>query len=352
MSQSLETPRMSDPTQAIRLAGMVHGVVHTQLLFVAAKLGLADLLSEGGLSIEELARRTGTRPARLHRVMRALASLGVFVEDQPRHFALTPLAEPLREDHPSSLKAFAVMMGSEWHLRGWGSILHAVRNDESSFRHVFGTELFEYLNRHPEDAAEFNSAMAFTSGRLADAICRAYTFEGMELIADVGGGEGVLLSAVLKSHPRLKGLLVDLPSVAAAARARMQSEGLADRCAVVEGDFFAGLPSGADLYLLKYIIHDWDDADAVRILKTCREAMPPHGKLLVVDAVMPDGAATFRKTWADIEMMVLLPNGRERTEAEFQALFSAAGLRLTRTIPTRAEVSLLEGVPADRNPPS
>ena len=208
-------------------------------------------------------------------------------------------------------------------------------------------ELFEYLQEHPQAAAEFNDAMTFTSQKQADAVSQAYDFSRAGTVVDVGGGHGFLLSSLLKANAALSGILFDLPSVASTARKLLCNAGLEKRCQVMEGSFFAGVPQGGDLYVLKYIIHDWDAADALRILKNCRKAMTPNDKLLVIDAIVPSNNPSFGKTWADIEMMVLLPNGRERTEAEFCDLFQRSGFVLRNIFPMRSELSIIEAVPAD-----
>jgi hypothetical protein len=336
-----------DPTLMIKLAGRVHGIVHTQLIYVAAKLGLADLLNGGTMSVEKLAKATQTIESRLYRIMRALASIGIFAESQPGYFKLTPLAELLRTDSPDSMRDFAIMMGSPWHAGAWANILHSVTQEESSFRGLYQTELFEYLQENPQAAAEFNQAMTFTSQKQAGAVSQAYDFSGAGTVVDVGGGHGFLLSSLLKVYDGMSGILFDLPSVASEARKFLGMAGLGKRCQVIEGSFFSGVPKGGDLYILKYIIHDWDGEDALKILNNCRKAMNPSNKLLVIDAVVPLKKPSFGKTWADIEMMVLLPNGRERTEAEFCDLFQRSGFELCNIIPMRSELSILEAIPKD-----
>jgi hypothetical protein len=329
---------------AVQLARRIHGVMHTQLIFVAATLGIADLLAGGARSVAALADATGTAESRLYRVLRALASLGIFVESPARHFALTPLAEPLRADAAHSVRDLAILMGSEWHLRGWARILESVYAERPAFEAATGTSLFEYLRGHAADDAVFQRAMTRASRTQSDAIAEAYDFTGAASVVDIGGGHGFLLSCLLRAHPELRAVLLETPAAAEAARRRMAAEGYADRCTVVAGDFFTAVPAGADVYVLKHIIHDWDDQDAARILVNCRGAMGPTSRILVVDAVMPMQGPSFEIASADIQMMVLLNNGRERTEAEFAALFSRAGLRVARIVPTRSPLSIVEGV--------
>ena len=316
--------------------------MHTQIIYVAAELGIADLLKEGRQSVTYLASATSTIESRLYRVLRALASIEIFVEAEPGYFENTPLAEPLRSDSPNSMREFAVMMGAHWHASGWANILHCVRNDESAFRGIFQKDIFEHFRAHPKDAADFDHAMTFTSRKQISAVCQAYDFSSARTIVDVGGGHGYLLTRILEAYPALSGILLDRPEVASMARSWIKDQNLDSRCQVMEGSFFDEIPQGGDIYILKYIIHDWDDEEAVRILTNCRNAMTPGSKLLVIDAVVPTSNPSFGKTWADIEMMVMLPNGRERTEAELGMLLKEANLRLNRIVPMRSELSIAE----------
>ena len=331
---------------ATQLVEMILGKARTQLIAIAAELGIADLLVDGPRSIEELAETAGAHAPSLYRVMRALASLGVFAEIQPRVFALTPLAELLRDDAPGSLRSYAVMHGSECFFRPWSQLLHGVRTGESAFEKTFGTGLFDYLQQHPGESAAFNDAMTSISRQQAVAVCDAYDFSDFGTIVDVGGGHGLLLGAILKAHPSAMGLLHDLPSVVEGARASIEAEGLNDRCRIVGSDFFRDVPGGGDAYIMKFILHDWDDVRAGKILKNCREAMAPGGRALVLEAVIPPGDAPFVGKLGDINMLVLTQGGRERTEAEFGDLFASAGLRLTRIVPTASHVSVIEGATA------
>jgi hypothetical protein len=345
---------MTAPTQpgpgevagTVTLWRRIHGLVQTQLLFVAARLGIADLLADGGRPVEELARLTGTIESRLYRILRALASMGVFAESKARWFEMTPMAQLLRSDHPESLRNLAIMMGSNWHVRGWANILDGVRSEESPLGRTLGEDMFDFFGRNPLEASVFDEAMACVSTRQADAICRAYDFPQSGTVVDVGGGSGLLLFAILAANPGLSGILFDRSAVVAAARAFIQARGLNARCRAVEGDFFASVPPGGDVYVLKYIVHDWGDSEASRILGNCRRALNRDGRVAVIDTVVAERAPTFEQTSLDIEMMVIRASGLERTEAQFSALFRAAGLRLTRVIPTRSGLSVVEGIPA------
>jgi len=331
-----------DSFSPIRLSNMIHGMFYTQLIFVAAKLNLADLLKDGGKPIKELALATGTLELRLYRMMRALASVGIFTESKPKYFELTPLAELLQSGSPGSQKNLAIKMGSKWYLHAWANILHSVQQEKSAFDD--NADLFEYLQNHPADAAVFNHAMTFTSQMQAAAICHAYDFSGVKTIVDIAGGYGFLLSVILKAHPTLKGMIFDKPYVIKTVRARFKADGLDQRCRIIEGDFFDSIPEGSDVYILKHVIHNWDDAHAVTILKNCRKAMKANSRILVIDAIIPVKNPSFKEIWSDIEMMVMLSNGRERTKSEFKNLFDQAGFKLNKIIPTSSELSIIEGI--------
>jgi len=339
-----QTPKQTkaNPFDVIRLVNKIHGTIHTQLIFAAAKLGIADLLSDGVKSVEQLAQATGTIEDRLYRVMRVLASIGIFAESTPRHFELTELAEPLQTDSSSSLRNLAIMLGSKWHVGAWTNILHCLENRESAFEGVHNISLFDYLQDHPEDAEVFNNTMTTTSQKQAAAICSAYDFPDKGTVVDVGGGHGYLLSQILRTRPNLKGILLDSPSVVKNAGPFLESEGLTGRCKIKGGNFFERVPQGGNIYILKHIIHDFDDDEALTILRNCCSVMTPNDRIIVIDIVLTKENSSFLKSWMDVEMMVLL-NGKERTKAEFQGLFSRAGLNLNRIIPTRSEDSIVEG---------
>ncbi len=322
---------------------MIAGFWLSRALYLAAKLGLADLLKEGPKSSKDLAQRTGTHAPSLHRVLRALASVGVFTEDTQGRFALTPLAETLRSDVPGSLRAFTISELGEDHYPAWGEVMHSVRTGEIAFDHLFGMDVWRYRAQHPEEGRIFDEAMASFSSVVNAAIVASYDFSAIDTIMDIGGGDGSLIASILKANPGMKGVLFDLPHVSAGAQRRIEAEGLADRCEIVAGDAFTAVPSGGDAYLLKWIIHDWDDARSVAILKNCHRTMPPHGKLLLVEAIIPAGDRPSFHKFMDLNMLVMT-GGRERTEAEYRGLLDAAGFSLRTIIPTQTEMSVLEAV--------
>jgi len=339
---AIATAEQPLPPEAF-LTQLVFSALLTQALYVAAKIGLADMLAAGPRPIGELAAATETHENALYRVLRSLAGVGVFQETEPRVFALTPLAEPLRSDAPNSIRNGAIFMGEEWHWRVWGDMLYSVRTGKPAWGHVHGAEVFDYFAGHTEQAEIFNRAMTDMSQVTAPAVVAGYDFSGIRTLADIAGGHGYLLSQVLKSNPDMKGILFDVPPVIAGAEALLEREGVAGRVEKVTGDFFASVPAGADAYIMKHIIHDWDDARATKILQNIREAMPSDGKVLIVETVVPEGNEPHYSKLLDLEMLSS-PGGVERTAGEYRELLAAAGLRLTRILATTTPFSIVEAV--------
>jgi hypothetical protein len=337
-------PDAESPSSAAVLRRMIDGYRFTQLLYVVAKLGIADLLHDGPKHSEELAQAVGAHPRTLYRVLRALASLGVFAEDEAQGFHLTPLAQLLRTDVPESLRALANFYGEEWIWHAEGALLYSVRTGKAAFHHVHGMSPFDYYRQHAEAAAGFNAAMTSLSGHELAAIIAAYDFAGMATIVDVGGGQGALLAEILKTWPHVRGILFDLPAVVESAQPFLTAVGIAERCTCVAGDFFQRLPGGGDAYILKRVIHDWEDAQAAAMLTQCHRAMPAHSRLLLMERVIPPGNTPSVGKLADMTMLVHY-GALERTEAEFRGLLEAAGFTLVRIIPTQTSLSIIEGVP-------
>lgn len=334
------------PAEAV-LTQMLAAPLVTQALRVVAELGIADQLAQhGAQSVDELAAATGAHAPSLYRFMRALASCGVFAEmtgGGERVFELTPLAELLRADVEGSLRDLAIFMGADWHWQVWGDAMHSARTGKVAWEHVHGAEVFPYFAEHKGAARVFDNAMTSLSKMVAKAVVAAYDFSTVGKLADIAGGHGSLLAAILRANSHMKGLLFDVPQVIADAPTHLTAEGVLERCELAAGDFFASVPEGADAYLMKHIIHDWDDARAISILKNCHRAMPEEGKLLLVEMVVPPGNEPHFGKIQDLEMM-LSPGGLERTEGEFRELFAAAGFELTRIIPTASPMSVIEGV--------
>jgi hypothetical protein len=282
-------------------------------------------------------------------VLRLLVTAGVLTEDDMGRFALTPIGDCLRAGVPGSVRAAALLFGGITE-RAWGELLYSVETGEPAFRRIFGKDSFAYLAEHPEEAANFDAAMSTFTAPIATIVAAAYDFSGIRHVVDVGGGNGTLLAGILNAHPSLKGTLFDLPQVVERARARLREFGLADRCDTLGGDFFVEVPAGADAYLLKHVIHDWDDDRAVAILQNCRKAMPPAAKLLVVEGVYPpriDQSEASRGAASNDVNMLVCTGGRQRSEAEFRSLYAAAGFALSRIITTDLPyASIVQGVPA------
>ena len=316
----------------------------SQALYAAAELGIADLLVGGPRSADDLATATGAHAPSLYRVLRLLASEGVFAETPDGRFALTPPAEALRRDAPGSLRPMVLFGAGETLWRSSGHLLHAVRTGKPAFDQVHGVDFFEYFRRHPDEWALFDQVMTSHTAPVTRAVAAAYDFSPFGTIVDVGGGRGALALGLLEAYPHLRGIVFDQPEVAAGARQAIEAAGLAGRCEAVGGDFFAAVPEGGDAYLVKFILHDWDDERCVAILRACRRAVPADGRLLVIELLIPPGdAPSFAKS-QDVNMLVNL-GGRERTEAEYRALYAAAGFALTRTIPAQGELHVIEGLP-------
>jgi SAM-dependent methyltransferase len=320
---------------------MLTGTWITQALYVVARLGLADILWHGPRPVEDLASATGTDPKALYRLLRALASLGVFAEEDGRHFALTPLAECLRGDSPESQRPTAILAGKVFH-KALGEMSYSVETGRPAFEKVYGRTYFEYLNGDPELSRLFDAMMGGIHGGETATILDAYSFSDVRVLADLGGGNGSVLEAALRKYPALNGILFDLPGVADRARARFQCADLTGRSSVVGGDFFEFVPDGADVYLLRHIIHDWDDESAIRILRNVRRVLRPGGKLLVIESVIAPGNEPSFGKLLDLAMLANV-GGQERTEQEYDELFDASGFRLSRVIATRAEISVIEG---------
>ncbi len=337
---------MTDLPLPDQLNRLMNGFWHTQAIYVAAKLGLADLLVAGPQAAEQLAVNTRTHPRALYRLLRALASLGVFVEDNQHRFALTPMAECLRSDIPGSVRSLAIMRG-EWQYEAWGQLLHSVQTQQSAFEKIHGMPLFEFLGQHPEKGQLFDAAMTGVHGRETSAMLQAYDFSEIKTLADIGGGNGEVLTSILKRYPTLRGILFDLPAVAERTRAHVEALGLSERCVVIAGSFFDSVPTGADAYFLRHIIHDWDDEKAITILRHCRQALGERGKLLLVEGLIPPGNEPAISKFFDLAMMVV-PGGMERTEDEYRQLLAASGFCITRIVPTATWVSVIEAEPLTR----
>jgi hypothetical protein len=318
----------------------------SHLIYVAAKLELADRLKHGPRTVEELATAAEVQAPALYRVLRALASVGIFAETKDKRFKLTPLAVTLQRTVPSSMHAAALMFGEKYWEDAWSQLLHGVKTGENPFLKAHGVPPFEYLEKHPENLKIFGETMTNVSSTENPAIAAAYKFSGIRTLVDVGGGNGSLLATILKANPKLQGVLFDQPSVSARAKQdrHVTAKDISERCKLESGDFFEAVPKGGDAYLMKRTLHDWNDERCARILANCCAAMSEKGKVLVVDAVIAPGNEPDRGKLLDIQMLII--GGRERTKKEFAKLFREAGLKLTRVVPTKCPLTIIEGVRA------
>ena len=336
---------METKSPAAWMKEKVYGYWFSQALHCAAALNLADIIHQNGPSrVSELAKKTGSNEKNLYRLLRLLASEEVFEETEKGVFALTPRASQLRSDTPGSQYAMAIMSGSEHYLAS-SRMIDAVRTGRCAYEIAHGKPLFEYLKDHPGSARIFDMAMQSIHGTETKQMLDAYDFSRFATLMDIGGGNGSLLVEVLRANPGLKGVLFDQGHVIEAARGFMESHGFANRCQLISGDFFVSVPKGADACLLRHIIHDWDDETSVKLFRIIREVLPANGRMLVVDAVLPEGNAPHPGKLFDWIMMGI-PGGVERTEAEFRDILRQGGFKVERIVPTAGLNSIIEAIPA------
>jgi hypothetical protein len=329
---------------AARMRELIMGFRASQLIYVAAKLGLADRLAAGPQSATTLASVVGAAPQPLYRLLRALASIGIFAETANGMFELTPSARLLQHDVPGSLRSTALLYGDEVFWAAYGGMIHSVRTGEPAFEHRHGEPMYAYLAGHAGTASLFDAAMSGFSEREVVAILAAYDFSGFTTVVDVGGGQGTLLAALLEAYPRLRGIILDRNEVAEGAGRLLAQAGLTERATFVAGNFFQAVPPNGDAYLLKSVIHNWDDAAARSILANCRQAMRPDARLIVMERVVPPAGVPSEAKLFDINMLVTV-GGQERTEEQYRELFDMAGFDMTRIKATTSPLTLIEGVP-------
>jgi SAM-dependent methyltransferase len=331
--------QIGPPPQAV-IMHLSMGAMITQAIFVATKLGVADILAGDEKHIDEIASVAGAHSPSLYRILRSLASLGVFAETTPRKFMNTPVSEVLRSGIPGSMRDSMIFMGEPWHYNVWANMLHSAKTGGTAWKETHGEEVFEWFAHEPEASAIFNGCMSELSAGAAPAIVAAYDFSGFDTIVDIAGGHGFLLSQILKANPNLKGILFDLEHVIAGSEEMLRLHGVADRVRTTSGDFFVEVPS-ADAYIMKHIIHDWDDERAIKIMQTIHRAMKDGGKLLLSEMVIPEGNGPHPGKMLDLEMLTSA-GGIERTEAEYANLFERSGFRLDRIVPTTSPHSVIE----------
>lgn len=335
---------MTAPPPSAELFRLIGGFQVTQAIHVAATLGIADLLRAGPRDVGDLAAATDTHAGTLYRLLRALSALGVFREEAGRRFALTPMSEFLRTDTPGSLAGLANLFGRQSYWRAWEDLLHSVKTGGIAFDHAHGEGVWAYRSTRPDESAVFDRTMVGTTQRLTAAALAVGDFGRFNKLVDVGGGHGAFIADILAAYPQARGILFDQPHVAAGARGNLERLGLADRCEIAGGDFFASVPAGGDAYILKWVLHDWDDDQSVAILRACYRAMAKDATLIVIEQVIGEANALPDAKFMDLNMLVIT-GGIERTQAEYAALFEKAGFRLTHATPTTSPVAILEAVP-------
>ncbi len=334
----------TEPKKEGALDTLLSGYRLTQLVHVAAKLGVPDQLALRPQTVDELALAVGANVDALHRVLRALDSVGIFTQDASGKFSLTEEGSRLRSDAVDSMRGPAITYGEAWWWQAWGGLYDAVRTGVTAFDTVHGVDLFSYLSREPQAASLFDGVMHGMTTRVAAAVAARYDFSAARTLLDIGGGQGALAAAILRANPQMSALLFDRPTVVERADKRLQELGIADRCKLVPGDFFVSVPGGADIVTLKDIIHDWDDERARAILSNIRRSMAGTAKLLLIERLIPPGNAPSYGKLVDVTMLVLT-GGRERTEDEYRALLGAAGFTIRSVMSVSGETSLIEAEP-------
>jgi O-methyltransferase domain/Dimerisation domain len=335
---------LSEQNPALQVLQVATGYMASSALYLAISLNVADQLASGPQEVSELARAAGANEDALYRILRLLVSLGVFAQPGPRRFALNPAAELLRKDVPGSLRGMAVFLPDPFHFRVYAELMHSVMTGQPAGDKALGMPVFEYLSKNPAYSAVFNDAMTALSAPVVGAAIEAYDFNAVGTLVDVAGGHGEVLMSILKACPKVRGILADVDHVIEGAKPRIAAAGLSDRCQAVAIDFFKSVPAGGDAYIMKHIIHDWDDDRASIILANIAKAMgSTRGKVLLLEAVLRgDNEPDFGKL-LDIEMLAL-PGGRERTADEFKTLFARSGFELTKVVPTKSPLSVVEAV--------
>jgi len=342
MSSASAEPK-SGPSRYEQMLMLARGYAPTACLYVAARLKIADLLSGGPQAVSELARRSNANEDALYRVLRALGSIDVFREETSRTFANTPLSEVLRSDLAGSARDAVLFMADPLHMRVYGELMHPVQTGETAFRKITGTQPFEFFRQNAEENQLFNNAMTSISQQFVRPVMEVYDFGESGTLADIGGGHGILLAAILQKHRGLRGIVFDLPNVVRGAEPQIDSLGLRSRCEILGGDFFEAVPP-ADSYIMKSIIHDWDDGRAMTILNNCAKAMRgPTGKIILLEMLVGAGNEPGLAKWIDIEMLAIA-GGRERSETDYRDLLARAGLRLARIVRTPGPLAVLEAV--------
>jgi hypothetical protein len=331
------------PSASAEIRDLVNGYRISQAIRVATVLEIPDLLAAGPRTSDELAMMTAAHPDSLYRLLRALAAVGVFAEEDGHRFRQTPASDCLRRDAPTSMAGWALFAAGTSQWRTWSDLEYSVRTGRNAFQHVFGVESWTYRQQHPAINAEFDLAMSSIANLVIGSLLPAFDFGRFATVVDVGGGNGALLAAVLGAYPAMRGVVMDQPHVVAGSHAVLEGAGVADRCEVVPGDFFESVPEGGDAYILKSIIHDWEDREAIEILRTCRRAMREGTALLVIERDLGQPNAMPESKFSDLNML-LGPGGRERSTEDYTRLFAEAGFGFVGFTPSATGFGVFEGV--------
>jgi hypothetical protein len=341
---------MSSPTQHPTPDPLQHimqfclGFLTSAALRAVLECKVADQLHAGPKNVAELARAANANEDALYRTLRALATAGIFTEVSPRTFANTPPSETLRQGHEANMHDMFLWMTDRFHFEVYAHFAHSVKTGQPAVEKSHGVKCFDYFPTDAETNEEFNNAMTSLSGMVIPAVLETYDFSGLGTLCDVAGGHGFVLTSILQKHPELNGILFDLDHVLEGGKQRIAKLNLAARCKTESGDFFKAVPA-ADSYVMKHIIHDWDDDQALTILRNIHKAMRGNGKVILLEAIVPGMNEPHFAKWLDLEMLAL-PGGRERTEAEYRDLFARAGFKLTRVVPNKSPLCTIEAVKA------
>jgi hypothetical protein len=329
----------------VSILQLISGFWISRALYIIAKLGIPDLIAEQPRGVDELAQATDTHSGALARIIRALVSVGVLAETTDGRVSLTPLSEVLRTNVPGSVRWFTISELGEEHYPAWGDLMHSVKTGEIAFDHVFGMDIWEFFRTHPDNARLFNDSMSGMTAAANEAILAKYDFSPIKKMVDIGGGHGGLITSILKANPGMTGILFDAAVVIEGAVPRLQASGVGDRVEAVAGDFFKQVPAGADGYILKWIIHDWDDERATTILRNIRSGIASDGRVLIADVVLPESSEPHFGKFFDLNMLVMT-GGKERTAKQFEQLLQNSGFQLTNVVKTESPFGIVEGRPA------
>ncbi len=343
MSQTDEKKDVLSP-QAV-LMRMAHGYQEAKTLQVVAELGIADLIAQEPKTAEDLSKVLGVDSDALYRLLRALASRGIFIEGRDSCFENTSLSEAIRADVTGSVRDYVINVPHDGSMLAWTKLMDVVRTGKASFKDVNGCDYWEYFRRHPDIGERFNKQMTAMTSQITSALVESYDFSQFKTLIDVGGGQGIVLASILGKNPQMRGCLYEQGSAIEGAKTVLETRGVLKRCDLIPGDFFESIPESYDAYLLKHVLHDWGDEQSLTILRNCRASIPGHGKLLIIDAVLSRDNAPHPAKWKDLHMMVIYQGGRERTKEEFHNLIRESGFELKQVIALPLPDALIEAVP-------